>query len=695
MQIDFFFCRCLIVIDDMQKEKQWNTIESALPANNSQCSIRILVSTTLQSVADRCCSSYTNSYVHKMRRLDDKQSKALFLKKACAKPCNLEYADKESRKILDKCDGQALALVTVGQYMRKKGWPTEHSFDNACQQLRSELLEDGTMEKLRQVLIRTYASLSGHAPRACLMYFGMFPCDRPVRRKNLMRLWMAEGFLEAQPLHDSMDLAAKNFNKLIDFNIIEPIDVSNNNKVKTCKTFGMMHEFILIKSISQDFIALFGDDKLKCKPCHVRRLSLHNSNVTNEANLNIDFSLVRSLMVFGETRTSILEFDKYKLLRVLDLEECITDLGKKNLKDICKLRLLKYLSLGVTVIQLPKQIEQLTLLETLDLRRTKVDKLPIEVLLLPSLVHLFGRFQLSHKIKKISEAPKFLLSGESRLETVAGFVTDKNQIFAQIIILLKQLSKVKIWCEGTTSNNNFASVEDAIQNFIHHEEGTDDVRSLSLHIKEFSGGLFDSLKGPCHLSSLKLQGKLVKLPLFVELLHGLKELCIESTEVSRDVLSKLSGLKYLRYLKLVAHQLDEFTFSAQSFPWLLRLCLVVGCPTLPTIQKGALKYLISLKVICKHLDGLSHMKIDYLCSLKEVTLDAKVNPRTLQEWKEAANNHPNRPKFFLVNVTEQSIIDPSDDSVESEPSDSSMSMENFAVFDGPGLDNDTQMLLRH
>lgn len=681
-----FSSRYLIVMDDMQTD-QWNTIASSFP-DDEQFGSRVLVTTTVLSVANACSS--TNGYVFKMRKLDEKQSKELFLKKACPE-YYLEYAALHSRQILEKCDGQALALVTVGQYLRKTGWPTEHSFDNPCHQLRCELLEDKTLERIRRVLVRTYASLPGHAPRACLMYFGMFPCDRPVRRKKLMRLWLAEGFLGKQPLYDAMELAAKNFDKLIDHNIIEPIDVSNNSKVKTCKTYGMMHEFILIKSISQDIIALFGDEKLKFKPCHVRRLCLHSSNASSETNLDVHLSLVRSLTVYGEARTTILDFHQYKLLRVLNLEECTTDLGNKNLRDICKLRLLKYLSLGVTVKQLPRQIGKLRLLETLDLRRTKVNILAIEVLLLPCLIHLFGKFQLSHKVRKIGDVPNFLLSKGSQLETLAGFINDKRQVFAQIMRYMKKLSKVKIWCDGTTTGDEFVHLSAAIQAFIQDKkDGSNDARSLSVHINEFTDGLLDSLKDPCYLTSLKLQGKLVKLPRFVQLLRGLTELCIQSTELNTHLLGELGGLKSLRYLKLIADQLEEFAISDQSFPMLLRFCLVLECSTLPIIKQGALKYLTSLKVMCKGLIGLCGIKIEYLNCLKEITLHAEVNPRAKEEWEEAARNHPNRPNILLLKKDNNIVNESSDDSVAT-----NVRLENFAVFDQPAEENDTQMLLNH
>lgn len=662
--------RFLIVIDDMQ-EDQWKAIKSAFPCNE-RFSSRIMVTTTLHPVAEARSFPNVSVHVHKMGRLDPEKSVELFVKNACLE-IHSDYGHQDSERILEKCDGQALALVNVGQFLRKKGWPTDQRCNGVCHRLRHHLLESEDFKEMREKLINSYDNLPSHAPKACMMHFGMFPCHHPIKRKSLLRQWLAEGFLRAKPSCSALDLAEEHLNTLIDRSIIESIHVGNNTKVKTCKTYGMMREFILANSMYQGSIILVGNDSLQSKPSYVRRLSFYDSSATDDKNIvEGDLKHVRSLSIYGMASEAILDFRKqYRLLRVLDLEGCSAGLGADLLRHVCKrLLLLKYLSLGSTVDSLPKDIEKLKLLETLDLRKSNVRILPIEAFLLPHLVHLFGEFHRPQK-GMTGEVLKFLKGGMSNMETLVGFVTDGSDVFAEIMSHMKKLNKVKILCNRISSSGSFTKLKDAIQKFILDDQnGRNEPRSLSLKFvlegkdevtQESYEDLLNSLADPRnqqYLTSFKLQGKLTKLPQFVLSLHGLTELCLESTELPAGLLAKLGGLQNLKYLKLIAHHLGEFNINSQSLRKLLRLCLVLTCPTLPTFEKGAMKYLVSLLVICKGLVGLSDMRIEYLQSLTDITLHPGVLPGTKEEWEKAAKQHPKRPKILSLREDDPDVCKP-------------------------------------
>ncbi|EMS54857.1 Disease resistance protein RPM1 [Triticum urartu] len=635
--------RYFIVIDDIRTEDQWKTIKSALPADKD-ISSRILVTTTIQSVANACSSS--NGYVHKMSRLDKICSKQLFTKKACPDKYSC-YKQPDPAEVLKKCDGQPLALVTIGEFLQAKGWPTGPSCEDVCTQIGYHLENDKSFEKMRRVLIHNYTTLPSHALKACLLYFGMFPSNRPIRKKSLLRRWLAEGFVEPQPSPSSPDPIAA-FNALMDRNIIEPINLSNNDNVKTCQTYGMMREFILHMSVSQNFVTLFCNDKIE--PKYVRRLSLHESSATDADSFsNVDLSLVRSLAIFGKASQTVLDLSKYHLLRVLDLEKC-EELKDDHVKDICNLLLLKYLSLGAGVTTIPRDIVKLKHLVSLDVRRTKVHILHVEVFQLPSLIHLFGKFKLPDIVKPKSEVHEFLSKGKSNLETLAGFITDRSGGFLHLMGYMNKLSKLKILCESPAGCADRTDLKEAIQQFIEDEKQANiGSRSLSLHFSKCCEELLNSLKGPCYLSSLKLHGDLTALPQFVVSLRGLKELCLSSTKLTTGVLEALSNLSYLQYLKLVAHDLDKFI------------------------------------LLCKDLHGLSDLKIEYLKHLKEVTLDPRVTPTTRRTWEKAAREHPNRPKVLLLKSVDAAQSEIADYTIASEPTECAIQESSIPALLNQGL----------
>ncbi|KAL6846364.1 hypothetical protein ACP4OV_023812 [Aristida adscensionis] len=651
--------RYLIVIDDIGTE-EWNTVNSVFVDNSAGS--RIILTTTILSVANMC--SHGNGYVYQMNTLCEEDSK-----KIAFPGFRSPELEQGSAALLGKCDGLPLALVSVSDYLKSSSEPTGELCTMLCRNLGSHLKEKhghDNFSDLRNVLLDNYDSLSGYT-LTCFLYLGIFPSKRPLKRKILLRRWIAEGYARSDSLHSEEDVADENFSKLVDRNIIQPIDTRTNSQVKTCRSHGIMHEFVLQKSLSQRFIAALSPDHPRTcgNASNARHLSIHASGPTENVSSDEDLSRVRSLTAIGDADCAISYARKCKLVRVMDLEEC-NDLEDHHLKLICKLWHLKYLSLGSTICELPRCIEGLHCLETLDVRKTKIKFLPIEAILLPHLTHLFGKIMLQKddlkNVNKMSKLQKFLSGNKSNLQTLSGFVNDESNGFLQIMGHMKNLRKVKIWCKHVVNNSSYiGDLSQAIQEFIKIPMDRDSGRSLSLDSEECSENFLSSLDfEPCcegykyDLRSLKLHGKLLGLPPFVFLLPGLTELCISSGTLTRGLLAALVNLRRLLYLKLIADHLEDFYIKHGAFPSLRRLCFVVQSVTsaLPTFQQGALPNLVSLQLLCPGLVGLSGINIRYLKSLKEVTIDSKVTAQTRQDWEQAAKNHPNRPRVLPIQMAE-------------------------------------------
>ncbi|XP_044386565.1 disease resistance protein RGA4 isoform X1 [Triticum aestivum] len=655
--------RYLIVIDGIKRKHQmhWDTLRNAFRNNG-----RIILTTNNWSVANRCCNhpreedKYTFGRVYNMRSLGEEDSRKLALLGRVTPELLMG-----SKELLEKCGGLPLALYSVACQLSSEMETTGELCRILCSDLGTYLEredDEPNFARLRGVLRENYTSLSDYIVRTCLLYLGIFPIDRPLKKNVIIRRWLAEGYARHyEGRHQSV--ADKNFKTFTHQSIILPAVPISNFIEKACKIHGIMHTFILHKSISKKFIMPFGTQHNK-----VRHLFIHNSRYGNyEISPDMDLSRARSLTVVGKAGGAISKFNKYKLARVLDLEGCI-DVEDFHVKEICKLWNLRYLSLGPDITEIPKEIAQLKLLETLDVSKTRVNVLPVEAIGLPCLIHLIGKFKLQDPVKTERLPQKCML------ETLAGIVADKGRGFSQLMDHTKKLKKVKVWCEceeteqGQIDMNN--QLAEAIQKYIEtpmDEDNVENYRSLSLYFQRLPQGSMTALEQLCqrhssrkgylfYLSSLKLHGNSnpTTLPKFVAMFHDLAKLSISTTmSVTQHLLSVLGEMHLMKYLKLAANSIDDddgFVIQKGKFGSLKRLCLVLKVvgPSVLTIKDRGAQAISSLQLICKDLVGLSGVEISYLPNLKEIVLHPDVGEETRQAWKAEARNHRNMPHVLSI-----------------------------------------------
>ncbi|CAO2151149.1 unnamed protein product [Urochloa humidicola] len=473
--------RYLIVFDDIEEE-QWDCIKSTFPKNTRS---RIIVTTRIQALAEVCCSHGTNGYVYNVRSLDEKQSKEL-LEAVLNK--QLPGFEQSSTLIANKCDGHPLALFSVANYLLRKTEFTERDCNFFWRDLGSHMSKEYAFRKLQEVLLNNYRSLPGRPVdlKTCLLYVCVFPNGHPVRRSSLMRRWLAERYVHDPDPGRAVVVADKILEELIDRNIIRPIDPSKNTKVKTCRAHGIMHEFMLHMSMSAKFITFLGDPQRSnyrhlfmdgrsvISGGRVSNENHHHTSPAHGATSGDEKLRAHSLTICGSAGKDVFDFAKCELLRVLDLEEC-KDLKDDHMDGVHKLWHLKYLGLGATISRLPSKIAKMHCLETLDMRKTKIETLPVEVIKLPHLAHLLGKFKHGKDLK-MSELGKFLPK-ESKLQTLAGFMTDNNPGFPMLMVRMMMLRKVKIWCNDD-DGKSLAELSAGIKKFIEHELDTSYVAQI-------------------------------------------------------------------------------------------------------------------------------------------------------------------------------------------------------------------------
>ncbi|XP_066337544.1 disease resistance protein RGA4-like [Miscanthus floridulus] len=673
--------RCLVFIDDVQQLQMWKETVDACPLFGSKS--RIIVTTAVRSVATACSSG---SYVYTMQCLGDADSDSLFWRNVYGQQRKPNSAlATASKSILRKCGGLPLALATVAKHLYLK-----------VNDLNSELIEDvgqnlgkdyllgnnnaamSVFKGMRRVLRQCYDNLPDYEHRSFLLYLSIFPRGHQIKSRSLVRRLRAEGLVANE--------CCKCFDELIDRCIIEPVQILNNSLgAKSCRVHDIVLEYVIQKSVDKNVVTLIqGREPLligSTGAC-VRRLSIQSSTKERFDELEHKCAALRSLTLF---KSEHFDIKTCKMLRLLDLEGC-RELGKKFLEGLCDLELLRYLSLRKTtgVNNLPTEIRKLQRLVTLDIRETNVEKLTMEVIMLPKLAYLFGQFQLPDIPNgKVTDSLSDFLTKKSELHTLAGFVATKRQSPEHVILLARNLKKVKVWCkipedtrrsflvqdrgssssqkkrmwsgetkksnprckiaEAGTRSNSFDFIRLLKMRFTSLESVS--IVSTSGHCKDFMA----SLEGPCTITSIKLRGNLDNLPDSNKLseLGRIKNLQLSSTGLTIKDLSTLQYLRGLEYLKLEEY-CDAFCNSIfivekNGFESLKSLC--INAPMVPKLQfhEGAMQSLTSLQLRCPNsqnqlptetVEGISH-----LANLSEVILHSSMQ----QAWETVANGNPNRP----------------------------------------------------
>ncbi|CAM0878391.1 unnamed protein product [Alopecurus aequalis] len=543
--------------------------------------------------------------------------------------------------------------------------------------------EDACFALCAAAVARTQGSLRTDYQRVvledCLLYFCMFPRDHDVRRNPLIRRWLAEGIIvyakrkvPEYVYRFDEDIVADHLDILIGHNIIKSVKKSNNGKVKRCQPPGIVFNHICGKAVIENFISLLcGSTKIEdLNQASVRRLSLHPNSCLAPENGGINapnVSRLRTIVVFPATRPpygAILRFDKHKLLRVLDLKQC-PGLKDRQILIICELELLKYLSLGNSIERLPRKIGRLIRLETLDMRTTDVVTVYSEVLMLPKLKHLLGKFRLSscdcpdekpNLVKKLlghKDELKDFLRKNSVLETLSGIFIGNGLGLPQLFRHMLRLRKVKIWCDSTTKGStDLTDLKRGIKVFTDHRRRMPNIDySLSIDFNGSSQLFQYCLEDAGMLTSLKLSGNVtLSAQVNTTLLISVQELCLSWTNLSGATIQNgLSNLRcQLKFLKLVENNLVGFAVKKNApFLNLERLCLV-GVQSLDEIIIQGLSKLISMHLLCQTLGGLPDIQIGSLQNLKEVGLHSGVDGDIRRGWEDAATNHPRKPNVVSI-----------------------------------------------
>ena len=134
------------------------------------------------------------------------------------------------------CGGLPLAIKVTGSVLA-----TKEKTENQWRQLinRSAWSMSKVPIELRGALYLSYDDLPGHL-KQCFLFCSLYPEDHDMFREDLIRFWVAEGFVQEQGEQLLEDIADEYYNDLIYRNLLHPNPLYVNYSL--CKMHDLLRQ---------------------------------------------------------------------------------------------------------------------------------------------------------------------------------------------------------------------------------------------------------------------------------------------------------------------------------------------------------------------------------------------------------------------------------------------------------------------
>ncbi|KAL7000836.1 hypothetical protein U1Q18_001986 [Sarracenia purpurea var. burkii] len=522
----------LIVVDDVWTTVAWDDIKMAFPNLNKGS--RVLLTSRNREVAVHA-NPDPASPPHQLPFLTPAESWKLLKWKAFGRGACVSELVGVGKQIAAKCDGLPLAIVVVGGLLLNK--PNLYWWEKVAASVKSLIVRNP--EQCMDVLALSYTHLPHHL-KACFLYFGVFPEDYEIPVWKLIRLWIAEGFIQNFERACLEDTAEEYLEDLVGRNLVLVVKRGFNGRIKTCRIHDMLRDLCLREAKAENFFWEIKElEQVTNSPSsspdnrpsdNYRRLCVH-SRILDYISLRPSGLRVRSFLCFPthpmnlpKEQVSFIP-EVFRLLRVFEIQ-LISFPRFPN--EIIQLVHLRHIAISGNFKILPEPLSNLWNLQTLIVQtpsRTIDIKADLWKMFQLRHVHTRGTSQLHGpppRARKDHEDP-FVRRNLQTLSTITPESCSEN-------VLARTPSLKKLGIKGKLAN----LMEDGVS--------------------------FDNLTKLDQLVTLKLlndifprppsEGKLTVLPQWYKFPPNLKKLTLSDTFLGWKHMSVLAMLPSLEVLKL-------------------------------------------------------------------------------------------------------------------------------------------------
>ncbi|CAM0908482.1 unnamed protein product [Alopecurus aequalis] len=662
--------KCLIVIDDIRSIKEWDLIQPALVSKHSMSVI--IVITTEASIATYCTN--TEDLVYNVKALEAHSSIDLFKQQVYdTNPAfPLLHQDEQVDELIFKCGGLPKVIVAVTDSLAKDA-EIMHTIPSLNSRFMHHMESNPDYDNLQDLFgwMHSYFRTCPDSLKPCIFYLSIFPQDQIIRRRRLVRRWIAEGYSIDGHNESAEDMGEEQFLKLLDLSIIqqpshEVSTAYSNTRMVLCQVNGFIREYIVSQRMEENLVfELGGKCSLTTKRMGRHLIILKSWNRDMIVFKRIDFSRLRSLTVFGKWESFFVS-ESMKMLRVLDLEDALV-LTHADVENMVKmLRRLKFLSLRGhgELRQLPNSLGDLRHLQTVDIRGTSIVTFPVSIIKLVNIQYIRAGSTVQASKPPISSNWLLDFFGHHRLVGVevpigigrltglhtVGVINVSSSGGKTVLEDLKKLTQLrKLGVSGINMSN--------IQKFFQAISSHSHLESFSMQLEGHNGNSFGYIHLPWeNLQSLKLYGLENNLPVDMVRLCKLTKLYLEMDELTQIGTEILARLPKLCILRLAVKQ-PSLRFAVQLFGVEeksyenVKIIEIAGRSTSLHVTFGleTMRKLEVLKVDCSSgMTGYRFTGMNGLYGLKEVLLKGT----NLEQFRTDLQNqldseHPKKPAVKL------------------------------------------------
>ncbi|XP_078151169.1 putative disease resistance protein At1g50180 [Carex rostrata] len=603
----------LIVLDDVWTEHVFNQLETGLvDVRNGS---RVLMTTRNLNVANDA----DPTGVYELRFLNEEESFVLLLKKALrsinpSPECPEELKDV-GRKLVQRCQGLPLALIVLGGLLSRKH-RTHGEWSRVLERLDWQVVGEGECIK---ILATSYDDLP-YLYKSCFRYLACFPEDYKIEAKDLKKMWIAEGLVEAKNKGELEDYAEDYLEELAQRCLVQVVERSPNGAIESIRLHDLLREAALREATENDFLLIWKKENAEGDVSMTRRVAFHEnvneSSSTNQSKDLIKINMPR-LRTFINFKGGNVIGTRFLLLRVLELNNSrISDLPT-DLKNMIHLRYLSLRGSGVTVI--PSWIGHLRNLQTFDIRYTSIGELPESFWKIPSLRHVHS-FAFPRTVGPPSTANLV------NLRSLTYFSVPES--WKKNVPHLPGVRELTLNCndenDGMGIHNLMSKFEDL----------------LSVRFDKFypPKGMIDLSTSPSYpkIHTMYLSGS--HTVHIAEMPPKLVSLTLEGFNLKDEPIPKLGELRLLEFLKLGNIRMEASTIVCKNedFPRLHTLQLYhVEKMKEWKVEDGALSMLKYL-LIKDCSDLLALPDLQFVLTLEELKIDyalhSKIKNKSGEEW---------------------------------------------------------------